>query len=140
MRIAVAAVVLVVLGGCGYAKAKEERIASNLTYASSIDLSRVTIRREGEKFVLSGEIQNSGNRTVANMQLTAYLLDAQGHRMHEQLFFPISNVGLRRTDPLRPGYRRALEGEDAESVASGVPNGWSGRAELRVTGLRFDTD
>ena len=95
---------------------------------------------EGDVPVVRGKLENAGSRTLAFVEMTAYFLNADGKRIHEQRFpmvgALINNLTGIGEAPLRPGYIQSFEFK-----ASDTPSEWAkGKVEVEVTGIRFGPD
>ncbi len=94
---------------------------------------------EGEVPVVRGKLENAGTRTLAYVEVTAYFLNADGKRIHEQRFAMIGGLvnNLVGGDAaMRPGYIQPFEFK-----ASTTPSEWArGKVEVEVTGIRFGPD
>jgi len=89
---------------------------------------------EGDVPVVRGKLENTGNRTLTFVEVTAYFLNANGQRIHEKKF-PIvgAPLNLMGEAPLRPGYIHQFAFK-----ASDTPSEWAvGQVEMEVTAIRF---
>jgi hypothetical protein len=83
-----------------------------------------------------GEVKNTGDRTLKEVEITIYCLGSDGKPIFEKLFHPVlvSDFSLGDSNqPLKPGYSRqfGVKLDDA-------PSGWSKKADVKVTSLEFE--
>ena len=82
-----------------------------------------------------GEVRNSGDRSLDEVEITIYFLDRNGQRIHEKTYHPVLvsqfSFGDSNT-PLKPGYSRkfGVRADDA-------PQEWGHKVEVAVTSVRF---
>lgn len=84
---------------------------------------------------VSGEIKNTGDKTVDEAEITVYFLDSVGKRVHEDRYHPVAvSYGSGETSvPLRPNYTRQWTG------GFEVPSDWAGKVEVVVSDVKFAT-
>ncbi len=113
------------------------------TYRPSLKLYGVRAGYEddlldGRVAVVRGKLQNSGNRTLSEVQVTAYFLDSAGNRIYEDDYHPVLagtsfSLDSDADKPLKPSYIRSFGFK-----AAGCPKEWKpGAVRCEVTGIRF---
>jgi hypothetical protein len=111
-------------------------LATKRAYAEKVVLRDIHVGESvlGEQGVF-GEIKNVGDRTLSEVEITVYCLDAQGQPISENTFHPVhegaSGWSTRSYMPLRPHYAQGF-GYKVESTSD-----WSGRVRVEVTDLAF---
>lgn len=86
----------------------------------------------------SGEVQNTGDRSLDEVEITIYFLDSSGRAVHEKTYRPVMvseySFDPDRNQPLKPGYSRkfGVRADDA-------PSTWAHRARVGVTAVKFST-
>lgn len=82
-----------------------------------------------------GTIVNKGNKTLNEVTIRVYFLDAEGKRIGEHIYHPVLVTRFSSGDqyPLRPSYRKDF-GYYVEDVA---PSGWSKRIEGEIIDIEF---
>jgi hypothetical protein len=83
-----------------------------------------------------GEIKNTGDRTLKEVDIVVYCLGADGKPVFEKTYYPVMvsegpSFG-RDNEPLKPGYSRpfGVKLDDA-------PSEWSKKVEVKVTAVEF---
>jgi hypothetical protein len=85
--------------------------------------------------IVDGEVKNVGERSVAEVQVMVYFLDAAGKRVGEQETYPVLAANpFNREGPLKPNYSRPWGG------GYKVPSDWAGKVEAKVTDIKFAKD
>lgn len=84
------------------------------------------------------KLRNTGERTLGDVEVTVYFLNASGRAIHEKKLHPLSMTNILGDDPpLRPGYIWHLETMDFLPAMS-VPSTWKeGAVRVKVTGVEF---
>jgi hypothetical protein len=82
-----------------------------------------------------GEIKNTGDRTLRQVEITIYCLGPQGKPVFEKTYHPVmvSEFSFDESgQPLKPGYSRqfGVKLEDA-------PSDWSRKVDVKVTHVEF---
>jgi len=81
-----------------------------------------------------GEIKNTGDRTVVEVEITVHCLDHDGKPVHEERFYPVlATARFRPTKPLKPNYTEKF-GYSLEDA----PSDWSKQVTVKVTDIRFE--
>jgi hypothetical protein len=91
----------------------------------------MTLGRKG----VVGELKNTGNRALSDVEITIYCLDKNGSPIFEKLYHPVlaSDVLFGSSSyPLKPGYSRRFE-----VIINDAPSEWSGKVEVKVTKVAF---
>ncbi len=125
---------------------KEEQERKQKVMFSYIDSSLVLEKlrvgqgsRFGEEVTgVFGTVINKGNKTLNEVKLRIYFLNAKGERIGEKDYYPVLvtkySFGLADRSPLRPGYRKDF----GYSVEHDAPSGWSKRIESAIIEVEFD--
>ena len=114
----------------------ETELAAKRAYAKKIVLRDIHVGESilGEQGVF-GEIKNAGDRTLSEVEITVYCLDAEGQPVSEDTFHPVqedaSSWSTRSYMPLRPNYAQTF-GYKVKSTSD-----WSGRVRVEVTDIAF---
>lgn len=114
----------------------EAELTARRAYAEEVVLRDVHVGESalGEQGVF-GEVKNAGNRTLSEVEITVYCLDAAGQPVSEETFHPVSEAAsgwsMRGYMPLRPNYAQQF-GYRVKSTSD-----WSGRVRVKVTDLAF---
>jgi len=107
----------------------EERSYAPEIKMESLALSRAENFLNQEVTILAGELVNSGQRTVRELQLTVEFYDDMNQIALRESRLALTSAGL----PLAPGERRAFEVSFEH-----IPTSWNMRQPaVRVTGLLF---
>jgi hypothetical protein len=128
------------LGETGKLSSAEEPPAADLAakrkYARKVVLRDIETGRSvlGERGVF-GEVKNTGDRTLSEVEIKVYCLDDHGKPVSEDTFHPVceafSSLSSRDYMPLRPNYTQPF-GFKLESTSD-----WSGKIRCEVSDLRF---
>lgn len=94
-------------------------------------MGRTTLGEAG----VFGEIKNSGDKVLKEVEVTILCLGADGKPVFEKTYRPVfvSELGFSRDNtPLKPGYSRqfGVKVDDA-------PSEWSKKVDVKVTKIRF---
>jgi len=86
-----------------------------------------------DKWGVFGEIKNTGNRTLTEVEITIYYLDGSGNTIYEDIFHPV-RISRWSSDnkPLKPNYSEKF-GYGIDDVSSE----WSKKIEAYVTNIEF---
>ncbi len=82
-----------------------------------------------------GEIKNSGDRVLKEVEITIFCLDTEGKPVFETKYHPVlvSGFGIGdAAEPLKPGYSRQF-GVKLDSA----PSDWSKKVDVKVTSVEF---
>lgn len=112
------------------AKLLEEKGA----YISKVEIINLTVGKTvlGDWGVF-GEIRNTGDRTLAEVEITVYYFDENRYPIYEDTFYPVHTSGWRSdSKPLKPNYAEKF-GYEADSV----PSAWSKEITAQVTNIEF---
>jgi hypothetical protein len=83
-----------------------------------------------------GAVVNNGDRTLDEVQITVYFLDGDGKPIAETDYHPVLVTEFSfgsDNKPLRPGYIK----EFGYVVSDKAPSGWSGKATVEITDIKF---
>lgn len=88
------------------------------------------LNREG----VFGEINNAGEKTLKEVEITIYCLGKDGKHVYETTFHPVVelSIGDDRGQPLKPGYSRKFGVRLDEA-----PSDWDKGVEVKVTSIKF---
>jgi len=114
-------------------KAGEQK--EKLAYIDKIEVMNVRVGQEsGDRFVVFGELKNRGDRTLREVEITAYCLDKEGDVVHEETYRPVSASGNPFGDdqPLKPNY-----GKKFGYRIDKAPSDWARKVKVDVTDLEF---
>ena len=90
--------------------------------------------------VVSGEIKNTGEKTLKEIEIMIYFLDKDGRAVYEEKYYPVSvrSAGtwpLREAgqyEPLKPNYStKFLKSETYP------PSDWSGKVDIKISNIEF---
>jgi len=105
-------------------------------YLSKVSVSKITAHKGSEAIgVVDGEVKNTGDRSLDEVEVTIYFLDRDGKAVHEDTYHPVLVGGFRKTAPLRPNYALKFGGGFRN-----VPDEWSGNVSVKVTDVKFTSD
>ena len=76
-----------------------------------------------------GTVVNKGPKSLSEVTIRAYYLDADGNRIWEKDYTPI----LSTKTPLRPGYRK----EFGYNLEDDAPTGWNKKVESEIIAIKF---
>jgi len=79
-----------------------------------------------------GEIKNTGDKTLKDVKIVIYGLNASGKPVIEDTFYPVNSI-RRGGEPLKPGYSREFGGYELD----GAPSEWAKKAEVEVIDVTF---
>jgi hypothetical protein len=90
-------------------------------YLSKIEVTKVTAHKGTGAFnkpigVVNGEVKNTGDSSLDEVQVTIYFLDASGKAVHEDTYHPVLVGGFGDHSPLKPNY--ALKFADVKFSSS----------------------
>ena len=122
------------LGNAGNGdRAKQNR--EKQAYADKIKIMNLKVAKAvfGDLGVF-GEIKNTGNRTLTEVEITIYYLDDYGNTIYEDTFHPIL-ISRWSSDnkPLKPNYT-----EKFGYGADDVPSEWSKKIKVYITNIEFE--
>jgi len=87
-----------------------------------------------DRWGVFGEIKNTGNRTLTEVEITIYYLDEPGNTIYEKTFHPVLVSSWSPDNkPLKPNYSEKF-GYDADDV----PSEWSKKIKAHVTNIKFE--
>ena len=120
---------LSVLSTLGDQQAQAER-QSQLAraYRTKIVVDGVRVRNNR----ITGEVRNTGDQPLAEVELTITGLDGDGLPITEVTAYPVRVSASRVGKPLLAGHARRFE-----SMFESPPRAWKGAVEVRVTQIRF---
>jgi hypothetical protein len=114
----------------------EAELAARRAYAENIVLRDIQVGESilGEDGVY-GELKNTGDRTLSEVEITVYSLDSQGQPIADTTHYPVRESGsgwsTRRSIPLRPNYAQKF------GYKINGSSDWSGEVRVEVTNLVF---
>jgi hypothetical protein len=105
------------------------------TYLSSVDLLEIHVGDSTTGKGVFGEVKNSGDRTLSQVEITIYYLGSDGKPVFEKTYHPVLVTSLSFGEdkiPLKPGYSKkfGVRLDDA-------PSEWRGEVEVKVTDVKF---
>ena len=113
--------------------------AANLETSAYLDRVIITSFRVGKSTLdepgVFGEIKNTGDRTLREVEITIYYLGQNNEPVFEKTYRPVLvsdySFGDANT-PLKPGYSRkfGVKLDDA-------PSEWAGKVDVKVTSIAF---
>jgi hypothetical protein len=141
--VSIVAFLAAILSGCETGSVPDEPAATidateREAYVSKLVLSKVMAKpatdSSGDRLaIVSGEIKNTGERTLRRVQVMIYFLDKDGRRVHEEASHPVLSGGsFGSATPLRANYTREFSG------GFKVPSEWAGEVNLKVTEIEFE--
>jgi hypothetical protein len=105
-------------------------------YLSHVTVSGVRVARSvlGQTGVF-GEIKNTGDRMLKEVEITIYCLGRDGKPVFEKTYYPVLVTDMSFGDerkPLKPGYSRTfgVKMDDA-------PSEWTRKVDVKVTSVKF---
>jgi hypothetical protein len=103
-------------------------------YIEKVTVSRVTVRKTPIGPLVSGEIKNTGERSLTKVELTAYLLDEAGKAIFETSSDAVLvNQFLPDNAPLKAGYSKHFD-----IIVKDPPSDWAGKVDVKVTGVEAE--
>ncbi|MFO7903158.1 MAG: FxLYD domain-containing protein, partial [Pirellulaceae bacterium] len=117
-------------------KSSRAGTAAERAYAPKVILRNISVAKSTlDEQGVFGEIKNTGDRTLSEVQITVYCLDEDGRRVSEEVFHPVRkdtfSFSTRDYMPLRPNYTEVF------GYALSETSDWSGRVNVEITGLKF---
>jgi len=112
-----------------------EQTAEKRAYLDKIKIVNLRVGKTGlDDWGVFGEIKNTGNRTLTQVEITIYYLDEDGNTVYEDTCHPvlISSWSSDRK-PLKPNYS-----EKFGYGTDDVPSEWSKKIEVYVTNIEFE--
>lgn len=86
------------------------------------------------KPAIKGKIKNYGDKSLDEVEITIYFLDANGQRIAETTYHPVNVHSFMGDDsPLKPNYVR----EFGYVVEDYTPSNWAKKAEAEITDIEF---
>jgi hypothetical protein len=114
--------------------ATEARSKEELDYLEKVIIRNVEIANAvlGGLGVF-GEVKNTGDRTLDEVEITIYFLDKTGKPIFEKKYYPVlvSEMSV-DNEPLKPGYARKFG-----VTADDAPSDWARKVEVKITGVQF---
>jgi len=104
-------------------------------YKDKIMVSNVKISKTWSgDYGVFGEIKNTGNRTLDEVEITVYALDIEGISIYEKKFHPVlvTDFSFNNEGPLKPNYSRKFGYK-----MDGVSSEWSKKVRVEVGEIRF---
>lgn len=106
-------------------------------YLDRVTVSRVHVARSVlAQTGVFGEIKNTGDRTLKEVEITIYCLGRDGKPIFEKTYLPVLVTDMAFGDeakPLKPGYSRTfgVKMDDA-------PSEWTRKVDVKVTSVEFE--
>ena len=97
-------------------------------YQQKVVVDGVTV----DKNRVSGEVRNTGEHALDEVEVTVTGLDKAGVPVTEAIAYPVRVSALDGGAPLPAGHARRFR-----AVFEAPPAAWKGAVEVRVTGIRF---
>jgi hypothetical protein len=117
------------------AKVPEGQSAIEANYVSQILVKNLTASETdlGGMGVF-GEIKNTGDHALKEVDLTVYCLGTDGKPVFEHTYYPVlvSDSGIGDNSPLRPGYSRKF-GYRLDDA----PSDWGKKVDVKVSRVQF---
>ncbi len=112
-------------------------------YIKKLIVKKVEVKQKLGYVYLFGEIKNTGDKTVTNVKMIIYCLDANGKAVYEKDFAPIvekfnpyalAGLGMNidSNDPLKPNYSSKF-GVNLNSA----PSDWAKKVKIKITDVKF---
>ena len=105
------------------------------TYFDKIEVVGVRVGQEhGDRYGVFGELKNRGDRTLREVEITAYFLDKEGNVVHEETYRPVSATDnpFAENQSLKPNYARKFGYR-----VDGAPSDWAKKVKVAVTDVEF---
>jgi uncharacterized Zn finger protein (UPF0148 family) len=115
----------------------ENESAEEAAYLPNVRLRNIKVEENilGQKGVL-GEVKNAGDRTLNEVEIVVYCLNASEEPVYEDHFHPVlvvhSPFSMGDNKPLKPGYAQKF-GYRLDDA----PSEWSGQVRMEVTSIAF---
>jgi hypothetical protein len=110
--------------------------ADSRAYRSKVFISNLRVGQSAlDQPAAFGEIRNGGDRTLSEVEITVYCLDATGKPVFEETAHPVLVSEFSYGDankPLKPGYSRKFG-----VTLDDAPSTWSKEVRAVVTGVKF---
>lgn len=124
------------LGWQAQKRAEEEKRKEKESYLDKVLVRNLEVKdygRLGFGGYISGEVKNTGDRTLNEVEVTIYFLDKEGKPIFEETHSPVlvSEFSF-GSKPLKPGY-----GEKFTYRSSDAPSDWAKKIKARVTDIEF---
>lgn len=109
--------------------------AEEVAYINKVVVKNITVGKSvlGEPGVF-GEVKNTGERTLREVEITINCLGADGKAVFEKSYDPVlvSDSGFGDNKPLKPGYSRqfGVKIDDA-------PSDWTKKVDVKVSKVQF---
>lgn len=111
-------------------------------YMANLELRNLTVGK-GKRYLfgspnpgLFATLTNKGNRTLNEVEVTAYFYNGNGAIVSEKKLYPVSVSRYRPgrdNDPLKPKKAKKI----GYLVKEFAPPSWAGKVQMRVTGIIF---
>jgi len=104
-------------------------------YFDKIEVAGVRVGQEyGDRYGVFGELKNRGDRTLREVEITAYFLDKEGNVVHEETYRPVSATDnpFAENLSLKPNYARKFGYR-----IDGAPSEWAKKVKVSVTDVEF---
>lgn len=122
------------LGDAGYEDTTEQN-QEKQAYVDKIKIMNLRVAKAVlDDWGVFGEIKNTGNRTLTEVEITIYYLDEYGNTIYEDTFHPVL-ISRWSSDnkPLKPNYT-----EKFGYGTDDVPSEWSKKIKVYITNIEFE--
>lgn len=105
-------------------------------YLGRVVVSNVHVARGVlDQLGVFGEVKNTGDRTLKEVEITIYCLGVDGKPVFEKKYHPVLVTDLSFDDsnePLKPGYSRTFG-----VVMDDAPSDWTKKVDVQITSVSF---
>ena len=119
----------------GQKKAVEISDKAKKAYFDKIEVRNIHLGTTGsfDAIGVFGEIKNNGDRTLKQVEVTAYCLDKNDKTVFEKTYHPVLVTNV----PLKPNYSRRFNYELDNATTKLLPSDWSKKVKVAVTDTEF---
>lgn len=105
-----------------------------LEYKDKVLVRNVKVNQVYGIWSVSGELKNTGDRTLRRVEVTVYLLDKEGKTIGQQSNSPVwvTEIALGDNTPLLPNYTRSF-GYNVNAP----PSDWSHKVNVDITRIEY---
>ena len=97
----------------------------------NVDVRKVDFLGRG----VFGEISNTGDRTLKEVEITIFCLDENGKAIFEKTSHPVLVNQFSEDKVLKPDYSRRFN-----AILNDAPSDWDGKVSVKVTNIVFDAE
>lgn len=82
-----------------------------------------------------GEIKNTGDKTLTEVEITIYFLDKNNKPIFEKTYLPVlvSDFSIGNNKPLRPNYSEKFGYKPDD-----IPSDWAQKVRTKITNIEFE--